>query len=33
MQAYFVEQDETFAMEPLEAIKVSHKGLKKIGFN
>ena len=33
MQAYFVEQDETFAMEPIEAIKVSHKGLKKIGFN
>jgi len=33
MQAYFVEQDETFAMEPLEAIKVSHKGLKRIGFN
>ena len=33
MQAYFVEQDETFAMEPLEAIKVSHKGLTKIGFN
>ena len=33
MQAYFVEQDKTFAMEPLEAIKVSHKGLKKIGFN
>ena len=33
MQSYFVEQDRTFTMEPLEAIKVSHEGLKKIGFN
>ena len=33
MQSYFVEQDRTYTMEPLEAIKVSHEGLKKIGFN
>jgi len=32
MKYYFVEQDKTFNMEPLEAIKVSHKGLQKIGF-
>jgi len=32
MKYYFVEQDKTFNMKPLEAIKVSHKGLKKIGF-
>ncbi len=32
MEYYFVEQDKTFNMEPLEAIKVSHKGLKEIGF-
>lgn len=32
MQYYFVEQDKTFDMEPLEAIKISHKGIKKIGF-
>lgn len=32
MKYYFVEQDQTFNMEPLEAIKVSHKGLKEIGF-
>ncbi|HEA28414.1 MAG TPA: sugar phosphate isomerase/epimerase [Leeuwenhoekiella sp.] len=32
MKYYFVEQDKTFNMEPLEAIKVSHKGLKEIGF-
>ncbi|MDN3644028.1 sugar phosphate isomerase/epimerase [Lutimonas halocynthiae] len=32
MQYYFVEQDKTFDMEPLEAIKISHEGIKKIGF-
>ena len=32
MEYYMVEQDRTFNMTPLEAIKVSHKGLKKIGF-
>ena len=32
MQYYFVEQDRTFDMKPLEAIKISHEGLKKIGF-
>jgi len=33
MKYYFVEQDRTFDMKPLEAIKISHEGLKKIGFN
>lgn len=34
MQYYIVEQDRTFDdMKPLEAIKISHKGLKKFGFN
>ena len=33
MQYYFVEQDQTFNHTPLEAIKISHKGLKEIGFN
>ena len=32
MKYYLVEQDQTFNMPPLEAIKVSHKGLKKFGF-
>jgi sugar phosphate isomerase/epimerase len=33
MKYYLVEQDQTFdGLEPLEAIKISHKGLKKIGF-
>ena len=32
MNYYFVEQDRTFNMKPLEAIKVSHDALKKIGF-
>lgn len=32
MKYYMVEQDRTFNMKPLEAIKVSHKGLKEIGF-
>ena len=34
MQYYIVEQDRTFDdMEPLEAITISHEGLKKFGFN
>ncbi len=33
MKYYMVEQDATFdGMKPLEAIKISHEGLKKIGF-
>lgn len=33
MKYYMVEQDRTFeGLEPLEAIKVSHQGLKKFGF-
>jgi sugar phosphate isomerase/epimerase len=33
MQYYFVEQDMTFdRLEPLEAIGISHDGLKEIGF-
>ncbi len=33
MESYMVEQDRTFeGLKPLEAIKLSHKGLKKIGF-
>jgi sugar phosphate isomerase/epimerase len=32
MKYYFVEQDQTFNMEPLEAIIMSHKGLKQVGF-
>ncbi|MGB5667008.1 MAG: sugar phosphate isomerase/epimerase [Maribacter sp.] len=33
MQYYMVEQDMTFdGLEPLEAIKISHEGLKEIGF-
>lgn len=32
MEFYLVEQDKTFTMLPMEAIKVSHKGLKKFGF-
>ena len=32
MEYYMVEQDKTFTMEPLEAIKVSHKGIQEIGF-
>jgi sugar phosphate isomerase/epimerase len=34
MQYYIVEQDQTFdGMKPLEAIQISHDGLKKFGFN
>ena len=32
MLFYMVEQDRTFTMEPLQAIKVSHDGIKKFGF-
>ncbi|MEH6408099.1 MAG: sugar phosphate isomerase/epimerase [Leeuwenhoekiella sp.] len=32
MKYYMVEQDQTFNMKPLEAIKVSHKALGEIGF-
>lgn len=32
MKYYFVEQDRTFDMKPLDAIQISHDGLKKIGF-
>ncbi len=32
MLCYMVEQNMTFTMKPLEAIKVSPEGLKKIGF-
>ncbi|MEH6681347.1 MAG: sugar phosphate isomerase/epimerase [Sediminicola sp.] len=34
MKYYMVEQDQTFdGLQPLEAIKISHKGLVKIGFD
>ncbi|TDQ31366.1 sugar phosphate isomerase/epimerase family protein [Zeaxanthinibacter enoshimensis] len=33
MQYYMVEQDNTFDLEPLKAIRVSHGNLKAIGFN
>ena len=32
MKYYMVEQDMTFDMKPLEAIKVSHQGIKQFGF-
>ncbi len=32
MKYYMVEQDQTFEMKPLEAIKISHDALSKIGF-
>lgn len=32
MEYYIVEQDMTFDMQPLEAVQISHKGLKKFGF-
>jgi sugar phosphate isomerase/epimerase len=32
MKYYMVEQDNTFDLTPLEAIKISHKGLIDIGF-
>jgi len=33
MEYYIVEQDMTFDLKPMEAIKISHEGLKKFGFN
>lgn len=33
MEKYFVEQDVTFEREVFEAIKISHEGLKAIGFD
>ncbi len=34
MEYYIVEQDVTFDnLQPMDAIKISHKGLKKFGFN
>lgn len=33
MVKYFVEQDMTFDKKPLEVIKISHEGLKAIGFD
>ena len=32
MEYYLVEQDNTFGLDPLEAIKISHAGLEAIGF-
>jgi sugar phosphate isomerase/epimerase len=32
MEFYLVEQDQTFGLDPLEAIKISHKGLVDLGF-
>lgn len=32
MEFYFVEQDNTFDLDPMEAIKISHAGLEEIGF-
>lgn len=32
MVYYLVEQDNTFGLDPLEAIKISHQGLEKYGF-
>ena len=33
MKFYMVEQDRTFDLAPLEAIKISHKGLADLGFD
>src|SRR5690606_8530321 len=33
MKKYFVEQDQTFEKQPMEVIKISHDGLKNIGFH
>jgi sugar phosphate isomerase/epimerase len=33
MLYYMVEQDMTFEIKPLEAVKISHNNLKNIGFN
>ena len=32
LEYYIVEQDMTFDLKPMEAIKISHEGLKKFGF-
>ncbi|GMN10587.1 sugar phosphate isomerase/epimerase [Croceitalea sp. MTPC9] len=32
MEYYLIEQDMTFAMKPMEAIKISHDAIKRIGF-
>ncbi len=32
MEFYLVEQDQTFGLDPMEAIKISHDGLGEIGF-
>ncbi|MFK8056385.1 MAG: sugar phosphate isomerase/epimerase family protein [Saprospiraceae bacterium] len=32
MKFYLVEQDQTFELDPMEAVKISHKGLGKFGF-
>lgn len=32
MEFYLVEQDQTFGLDPMEAIKISHKGLVDLGF-
>jgi sugar phosphate isomerase/epimerase len=32
MEFYLVEQDQTFGLDPMEAIKISHKGLFDLGF-
>lgn len=32
MEFYLVEQDNTFGLDPMEAIKISHTGLESIGF-
>ena len=32
MEYYLVEQDNTFGLDPMEAIKISHTGLESIGF-
>lgn len=33
MEYYYVEQDATFDLKPMDVIKISHDGLKKIGFD
>lgn len=33
MKYYMVEQDQTFTMKPLEAIKISQERIKEIGFD
>jgi sugar phosphate isomerase/epimerase len=33
MEYYYVEQDTTYNLKPIDAIKISHDGLKKIGFD